>query len=89
MPFLENAFIHVEGSIDTPGIIISLSINDNNLKFRVMNHNKDYAKKVIEEERFSIASIKRYLDLQFGNNFSLYLNNEANKYTVYLSITLF
>ena len=80
MPFLENAFIQGEGSMDTPGIVIILAINDNNLSFRVMNHVKENAEKVINEEGFSISSIKRYLDRQFGINFVWEAKNEIINY---------
>jgi two-component system, LytTR family, sensor kinase len=88
MPFLENAFKYGEGFSETPGIIISLGIRDNNLFFEVMNYIKENANKVKSEDGFSVKSIKRFLDLQFGNNYSLGIKNEDNKYLVTLNVKL-
>lgn len=88
MPFLENAFNYGEVISDTPGIIISLNIKDNNLSFEVMNYLKEYANDVKPEEGFSVKSIKRYLDLQFGKNYSLGIKNEDNKHLVTLNVKL-
>ena len=71
MPFLENAFKYGEGFLETPGIIISLDISDNNLSFGIMNYTKENAIKVKSGDDFSMSSIKRFLDLQFGNDYSL------------------
>jgi hypothetical protein len=88
MPFLENAFKYGEGSRETPGIIMSLSIKENSLYFEVMNYIKEFAAEVKDEEGFSVSSIKRYLDLQFGNNYSLKINNESSKYLISLNVKL-
>ncbi len=52
-----------------------------------MNYIKENAHKVEDEEGFSVSSIKRYLYLQFGNNFSLKINNEDSKYLIELNVT--
>jgi LytS/YehU family sensor histidine kinase len=88
MPFLENAFKYGDGSSESPGIIISLGIKDNNLTFEVMNYIKENAAEIKDEEGFSVSSIKRYLDLQFGNNYSLKINNEGKKYLIELSVRI-
>jgi hypothetical protein len=71
-----------------PGIIIKLDIRDNNLSFEVMNYIKENADKVISEDGFSIKSIERWLDLQFGNNYSLEMKNEGSKNFIKLNIKL-
>ena len=88
MPFLENAFKSGESFSKAPGIIIKLGIRDNNLSFEVMNYIKENADKVIPEDGFSIKSIERWLDLQFGTNYSLEIKNEGSKNFIKLNIKL-
>ena len=88
MPFLENAFIYGKGFLETPGIIISLKIIGNNLSFEVMNYIMENTNKVKPEEGFSVKSIKRFLDLQFGNDYNLEIKNEDKKYLVTLDVKL-
>lgn len=88
MPLLENAFKYGESVSQTPGIMISLGIIDNNLLFKVMNYMNGRADEIKEEEGFSVSSIKRYLDLQFGNNYSLETKSEGSKYLIALKVKL-
>ena len=86
MPFIENAFKYGDGFSKTPGIVINLNVRGNNLSFEVTNNiNKD-AGPVNSEDGFSIKSIKRRLDLIFGNNYSLEIKNENSKYLIKLKI---
>lgn len=88
MPFLENTFKSGQSFSGAPGIIIKLGIKDKNLSFEVINYIKENADMVISEDGFSIKSIERLLDLQFGNNYSLEIKSEDNKNLIKLNIKL-
>jgi two-component system LytT family sensor kinase len=88
MPFIENAFKYGDGFSQTPGIIINLNVKKNNLSFEIINHRKENTGKNKSEDDFNIKSIKRRLDLLFGNNYSLELNNDGKKYLTKLNINL-
>jgi LytS/YehU family sensor histidine kinase len=88
MPFLENAFLYVDESGGTPGIAIRLDIKVGELAFEVMNYRKEKPVLVESEEGFSEDTIKRCLDLLFGNNYSLDMKNDGSKYLVELNIKL-
>jgi two-component system, LytTR family, sensor kinase len=88
MPFIENAFKCGDGFSHTPGIIINLDVGDNNLSFEVMNHIKENAGQANSEDGFNMKSTKRRLDLLLGNNYSLEIKNENNKYIIKLNINL-
>jgi|WetSurMetagenome_2_1015567.scaffolds.fasta_scaffold04872_3 two-component system, LytTR family, sensor kinase len=88
MPFIENAFKYGDGFSQVPGISINLDVSKNSLSFEVVNYIKENAALVNSEDSFSIKSIKRRLDLLFGNNYSLEMKNENYKYLVNLNINL-
>ena len=88
MPFIENAFKFGDSFSRSPGIIINLDVTDNNLSFEVMNYIKENANQEKSESSFSTNSIRRCLDLLFGNNYSLEIKNESNKYLIKLKIQL-
>jgi LytS/YehU family sensor histidine kinase len=88
MPFIENAFKYGDGFFQTPGIIINLDAGKNNLSFEIISHTKENTGKNKHEDEFNIKSIKRRLDLLFGNNYSMELTNDDNKYITKLNINL-
>jgi len=88
MPFIENAVKFGDSFSRSPGIIINLDVTDNNLSFEVTNHIKENADLSKPEDGFSIKSIKRRLDLIFGNKYNLEIKNENNKYLIKLNIVL-
>jgi sensor histidine kinase YesM len=88
MPFIENAVKYADGSSQNPGIIINLDVRKNNLSFEVTNHIKENADLSKPEDGFSIKSIKRRLDLIFGNKYNLEIKNENYKYLIKLNIEL-
>ncbi len=49
---------------------------------------KENADLIKPENEFNITSIKRRLDLIFGNNYSLEIKNENDKYLIKLNIEL-
>jgi two-component system, LytTR family, sensor kinase len=85
MPFIENVFTYGDTSPRTPGIKISLKVTDKTLSFDVMS----YAKGSKEETviGFSMQSMKRRLDLLFGNNYTIEMKSEGNNNLIKLNIT--
>ncbi|MCX6163412.1 MAG: histidine kinase [Ignavibacteriae bacterium] len=88
MPFIEDVFKYGEGFSQTPGIIINLDARKSNLFFEIINPIKENSDKSKPEDDFNIKAIKRRLDLLFGNNYSLELNNDGNKYLTKLNMNL-
>ena len=58
------------------------------LSFEVMNYIKENFKPDDSESNYNTKSIRRFLDLQFGNNYNLGIKNENNKYLIKLNIKL-
>ncbi|MEO8514180.1 MAG: hypothetical protein ABI543_11505 [Ignavibacteria bacterium] len=58
------------------------------MSFEVMNYTKGNAAEIKVEEGFSVSSIKRYLNLQFGSNYRLGIDNEGDKYLITLKVKL-
>ncbi len=89
MPFLENTFSNAQiDSSEIPGITITLLINGTGLTFAITDNISKKADKDIEEGVFSINSIKRFLDLEFRNNYTLETAEEHNKKLVSLKVSL-
>ena len=88
MPFIENAFKYGDGISQTPGVTIKLCVADNNLTFEVMNHIKENSNQLNTEDNTVNKSVKRRLDLIFGNNYSLETKTENDKYLIKLNIKL-
>jgi two-component system, LytTR family, sensor kinase len=86
MPFIENAFKYADDLSKNPGVTINLDIGTNNLSFKVMNYIKEGKSHVKSEDGFSTKSIKRRLDLLYGDNYNLDIINESNKYLIKLNI---
>jgi LytS/YehU family sensor histidine kinase len=88
MPFLENAFKCGESFSESPGLLIALGMNDNNLSFEVMNYVKGDAGEIISGDDFSSKSIERWLDLQFGNNYELKVQTKNCRQEITLNVKL-
>ena len=88
MPFIENAFKYGDGFSKSTGVLINISISENNLSFEVINNIQINENNEKPEEGYNIKSIKRRLDLLYGNNYSLEIKNETGKYLVELNIKL-
>jgi LytS/YehU family sensor histidine kinase len=88
MPFIENAFNYADGFNKTGEIKINLGVKENNLLFEVAGSKKEAAAGNKSENAFSMNSIKRHLDLIYGNNYSLEIKNGSSNYFVELKINL-
>ena len=88
MPFLENAFRASVFSTDPGSIDITLEVKGGELTFGITDHVKDIGNIAAEDKPFSSDTIKHFLDLQFGNNYSLETNFRDNRYSVKLTAQL-
>jgi LytS/YehU family sensor histidine kinase len=88
MPFLEYVFSSRDFPEKTPGIVITINVNGNIVLFEVMNYNKENTDIEKSVNGFSLKSIKRRLDLLFGNNYTLETESDGNKNLLKLIINL-
>lgn len=86
IPFVENAFKHGTGLVESPIIDIALKAVDNELFFRVKN-------KFIEEDGakdrvsgIGLANVQRRLELLYGKNHSLKIDKTEDWYIVTLQL---
>lgn len=88
MPFIENAFKHGNKLAAPPGIKIKFDINGRNIDFFVTNTMKENYDNVSKNSGFGLKNIKRRLELLFGDNYSLIINEEKKEFKVKLKLFL-
>ena len=86
--FLENAFKHGISLRQPSFISISLEVDEENIVFHCRNSKNNISQSSIEESGVGIANARRRLELLYGNNFSLELQNETDTYSVRLVIPI-
>jgi LytS/YehU family sensor histidine kinase len=94
LPFLENSFKHGVGDgVNEIRIDIGLEINDNNVVFKVKNQNFNQLNNSnpgpyhhIGHNGVGIKNIKRRLNLIYGSQYQLDINDRSDFYTVTLNI---
>ncbi len=89
MPFLENAFNKWNDPGENPEIFISLSVKEDILLFEVKKYRRDTAGNIKNEDEFKFDTLKRFLDLQFRENYSLEKADENNKTTICFKLSVF
>ena len=87
IPFVENAFKHGSKKVDSPGIIITLNVDDKKTIFEVMNFatteeksNKDTVGGI------GLQNVKRRLELLYKDKYKISLSQPENQYIVKLEI---
>lgn len=89
IPFVENAFKHGTGIIENPEINISLKEKDSILQFTVSNKFNDAVNEIKDSNSgIGLNNVKRRLNLLYGKNHSLYINDKDGWFTVLLQINL-
>lgn len=91
MPFLEYAFSSAEPVDDCPeipGIIIKLAVSASALLFEVTKYARENVMQIEDDNSISLSSIKRFLDLQLGSNYTLEKLEEKNKITISIKLNL-
>lgn len=87
IPFVENAFKHGTGIIENPEINISLKEKNALLQFEVSNKFNSAASDIKDKSSgIGLNNVKRRLNLLYGKNHSLYINDKDGCFTVLLQI---
>ena len=86
IPFIENAFKHSAKKNKSSGIVISLDITTDCIKFEVIND--VYSKKTNKDDvgGIGLGNVKRRLQLLYPSNSSLKIEEKEDKYFVTLII---
>jgi sensor histidine kinase YesM len=90
LPFVENAFKHgASGNTENPTIDIQLNVENEFLTFKVYN-NKPAIQNVKEAIHggIGIKNLKRQLELNYPNQYSLDLKETETDYSVHLTLQL-
>jgi LytS/YehU family sensor histidine kinase len=88
IPFVENAFKHAVDSIIENGIVIKISVENDMLNFSCQN---DYDISETDKDKVSgigLKTVKKRLDLIYGNRYKLYLNSDNSVFKINLEIDL-
>jgi two-component system, LytTR family, sensor kinase len=87
IPFVENAFKHGSKKVDSPGIIITLAVDNKKTIFEVMNYvvteetiNKDTAGGI------GLQNVKRRLELLYKDKYKITITQPENQFNVKLEI---
>ena len=84
--FIENAFKHGVANDPISPILLKINLSDGRLYFFVQNkkhtHNRDASGGI------GLINVKRRLDLLYPNKYNLEIRDEADTYTVQLSLVL-
>ena len=87
--FIENAFKHGRKNIESPGIMIHLACNENELTFKVTNFVTKKEYNIEKDQGIGLKNIKRRLDLIYGKNYKLDISENDDKYIVTLLLLNF
>ncbi len=88
IPFVENAFKHGIGMVKDPFIKIEGEIKEQHLFFRVSNN---YNRQNLSKDKNSgigIANVKTRLDLLYGKNYELQIDDNGEIYRIELNLDL-
>lgn len=86
VPFIENAIKHGDKTVDPPGIIIKLNINDDHLSFEIVNFVKKNQQKDTEGG-IGLNNVKRRLDILYPEKHQLEIIENDKIFKVELKIT--
>ena len=88
LPFIENAFKYLSAHTDKPNYInIHLNKTGNIFSFNIVN-TKDATAPVYEEGGIGLKNVERRLELLYNGNHELYIDDNAETFSVQLNITL-
>ena len=89
IPFVENAFKHGTGIIENAEINIDLKEINGMLQFVVSNKYNHIANSTKDKSSgIGLTNVQRRLNLLYGKNHTLLINQEDGWYTVSLQINL-
>lgn len=87
IPFVENAFKHGVGLVQDPVILIVLTVVDNQLEFSVKNKYKSSDTVKDKTSGIGLANVKRRLELLYGKNYQLNIDQTDEWFSVDLKLT--
>nr|WP_283016276.1 histidine kinase [Panacibacter microcysteis] len=88
LPFIENAFKYLSAHTDKPNYInIHINKTGNMFSFNIVN-TKDATAPVYEEGGIGLKNVERRLELLYNGNHELYIDDNAETFSVQLNITL-
>jgi sensor histidine kinase YesM len=89
IPFVENAFKHGTGLMETAKINIRLKVQEGQLHFLVRNRfNEAIARPKDETSGIGLTNVKRRLNLLYNQQYSLQIDKNDNWFTVALHLNL-
>lgn len=89
IPFIENAFKHGVGIIENPQIVIDLKVDDHCLAFKVENKFNPLENEIKDNASgIGLANVTRRLNLLYGNNHQLKIQQENGWFVVDLTLKL-
>ncbi|WP_426581770.1 sensor histidine kinase [Mucilaginibacter sp. R-33] len=88
IPFVENAFKHGTGDIESPAIAITLFTDEKNLRFSVQNVYNPTEESKDNASGIGLANVKRRLELLYPGKHNLYINKNEHAYIVMLQLEL-
>ena len=89
IPFVENAFKHGTGLIESAQIDIEMVVKNNILYFVARNKYNEQSTEVKDKTSgIGLTNVQRRLNLLYGNNHSLLINKKDNWFTVSLQLNL-
>lgn len=92
LPFIENAFKHgVSKRLNEAYIDVVLKAGEEILCFEVINTKAEKESQQSDEfhsEGIGLKNVKRRLNLLYGNNYKLIINETFNEYRIYIEINL-
>lgn len=86
IPFIENAFKHIDEVAIKKGIEIRFRIDDNSVEFTCRNYISHKESK--QRGGFGLENVKKRLEMQYPNSYGLTINQTAEEYIVALKINL-
>ena len=88
IPFVENAVKHSAGGIGCSYVHVTFRIIGNSLRFSCINSIPDIPNNSKTAGGIGLANVKRRLELLYGADFSLEINEKENSYHVNLQLKL-
>lgn len=87
IPFIENAFKHVDSKKTENAIAISLLIEDGKIRFECVNTYNENNKLPLEHKGLGNELIQKRIELLYPEKHNLVINSQNNSYKVYLELT--
>ena len=88
-PMVENAFKHSRLENNRDGYVkITINQKDSNFEFITENSQSTFMNNNKERSGIGIANVRKRLDLVFGNNYKLLIDNNDKYYKVELKVNV-